>query len=804
MIYQDSLTRAVVLISAVSIPGIATAETTTLSFDIASQPLSSALIRFSAISGLQVLYEGRLADQIQAPALKGSFSAEQALRQLLQGSGLSFRFSNASTVTLDKTPAAPAPQSNGTATMPAVTVTGQGVYDTASPYNKDYALPNATTGTKTDTLQFDTPVSVQVIPKAVIEDQQAIGLENVLKNVSGVAKNWGFGADANENIYLRGFANGINSVGNIYRDGVLTPNMPISLANAERVEVLKGPAAMLYGRAQPGGLVNVVTKRPRGDAYYSLQQQFGSYDTYRTLLDATNKITEDGALAYRVNYEHLDSNSFRTNIYNQRDFLAPSLTWHITDKTQLDLDFIYQDSRSIADSGIPYDQQLSGAIPGKIPLSFNGNEPTDYSNKRSYQQGITLTHAFTDDWKVRAKFSALVQDSAAAQTPSNETTNGSGDIARGFLKNATDFDNKYGTIDITGRFATGPIQHNVLLGADYYNSTDKHFSSPYRTAVPTINVFDPQYGFTGFLNDPLRLGNIEHNEWYGIYLQDQLAWNDTWHLLLGGRFDNATYRNSFGDKTDDDYFSPRIGLMYHPLDWLGVYVNFVKGFNAFNSGTALNGSSYDPEQSREMEFGMKGNWWSGKLQANLAFFELTKKNVKSPLPAPLSDYFVTIGAQRSRGIEFDLQGQLTDAWNVIATYTYIGAVVTKGLTGDFTGVGGTGDRLENIPRNTASLWSTYDFSHLGAAGLSAGAGVYLVDSREGNVNNSYEIPGYTRVDSMLRYRRKIGPSNVTFQFNVENLLDKEYIASANGYSQFIHQAMPGAPRTFLGSVKVEF
>ncbi|MCX7100974.1 MAG: TonB-dependent receptor, partial [Methylobacter sp.] len=332
--------------------------------------MADALNAFIAASDWQVGFPAGMAKDVRSSAVNGNYTPQQALQQLLVGSGLSYRSTGTNTVTLEKAPE----QINKAdpTTLKPMTVKGNRNTELQS-----YSVSNATTGTKTDTPLFDTPISVQVVPKAVIDDQQAIGLENVLKNVSGVAKNWGFGADSNENMYIRGFANS----NNIYRDGVLTPNTPISLANTERVEVLKGPSAMLYGRAQPGGLVNIVTKRPKTDAYYSLQQQFGSYDTYRTLLDATNKITKDGSLAYRLNYEHLDSGSFRDNHPTTRDFLAPSLTWKITDKTQLDLDFMYQNLKAVYDSGIPYDLQLSGVIPGKIPLNFSGNEPTDYGNK---------------------------------------------------------------------------------------------------------------------------------------------------------------------------------------------------------------------------------------------------------------------------------------------------------------------------------------------------------------------------------------------------------------------------------------
>lgn len=778
----------------------ADSQSATLNFNIPAQPLADALNAFIAASDWQVGFPAGMAKDVRSSAVNGNYTPQQALQQLLTGSGLSYRMTGTNTVTLEK-----APQSKADSpTLKAMTVKGKRNDAPNDPYNKDYAVRNATTGTKIDAPLFDTPVSVQVVPKAAIQDQQAVGLGNVLQNVSGVSKNWGFGAGSNENIQIRGFTNS-----SIYRNGVLTPNSnAISLANTERVEVLKGPASMLFGRSEPGGLVNIITKRPKKDSYYSLQQQFGSYDTYRTLLDATGAINEDGTLLYRLNYEHLDINSFRDFMVDDRDFIAPSLTWLISKDTQLDLDFMYQNRETASDSGIPFDLQLSGAIPGKIPRNFRGNEPTDFNNSKFYEGDATLTHRFNEDWKVRGRFSTIRTINATAQTFSNGNANLFGDLNRGFLKTAGNFESEYGTVDLTGHFSTWDFEHTLLIGTDYYHGVDAGASSEFRGNVPTINVFNPVYGFTDFLNDPIGPFSKIKNEWYGFYVQDQVALWEQWQLLFGSRFDHAEFKAS-GSKKRVDEFSPRVGLLYHPVPWLGVYADYVKTFNAANQGTTGTGDIPDPEKSREYEVGLKGEWLDGKLSANLAFFELTKSNVQTPLPAPFVDKVAVTGEQVSRGIELDLSGQLTESWKLIATYASTDTEVTKDSAPLDTvigssGSGNTGHRFSNVPRNSGSVWTTYDFSGLGAQGFSAGAGVFLASDRAGNIDNSFDMPGYARVDSMLKYQRKVGLSNVTLQFNIENLLDKEYIASSNGFASFIHQTMPGTPRTFLGSVKVEF
>jgi len=780
-----------------------------VNINMPAQSLSNALTQFSADTRLQVLYEGDITAKLQAPALKGTYTPKEALQKLLQGSGVAYRYTNDKTVTLEKPillaaadniQSTPAP--SDTVTLKPMTVTDTKAKNVDD--SKAYNAIRASAATKTDTPIFDTPASVQVIPKVVIQDQQAIGLEEVLKNVSGVSKGWGFGSGKNENFQIRGFNNDA-----IYRDGTLTPNdNAISLANAQRVEVLKGPAGMLFGRTQPGGLVNVVTKRPQKESYYSLQQQFGSYDTYRTLLDATGKINKSGTLMYRLNYEHLDSHSFRNFIYDNRDFVAPSLTWQMSKDTQLDLDFMYQNRKSPSDSGIPFDLQLSGAIPGKIPLTFRGNEPTDYNNTKFYEGDATLTHRFNDDWKIRAKFSTIRTTGATAQTFSNGNTTLFGDLARGFLKTYGEFESEYGTVDLTGHFATGAFKHTLLIGSDVYHGVNAGASSQFRGDVPTINVFNPVYGFTQFLGDPIGELSKTKNDWYGFYVQDQIALWEQWQLLFGSRFDHAEFKVSDSKKRVDE-FSPRVGLMYHPVSWLGIYGDYVKTFNGVNQGTTVSGDIPDPEKSEEYEVGLKGEWLDSKLAANLAFYNLTKTNVQTPLPAPFVNKVAITGEQRSRGIELDIHGQLTDYWNVIASYAYTDTKVTKDSAPLDTvigssGSGNIGHRFANVPRNSGNVWTTYDFSSLGAQGFSAGAGVFLASNRSGNIDNSFNMPGYARVDTMLKYQHKIGRSNLTLQFNIENLLDKEYIASSNGFASFIHQTMPSSPRTFLGSIKIEY
>jgi iron complex outermembrane recepter protein len=308
--------------------GTAMAEDQTYSINIPAQSLAGALDVLAEQTGIKPFSPDSIVAGKTSPTVSGRLTPRQALEQVLSGSGLNYKFND------DHAVAITAPDSGAMSTMPAVKVVGKVVYAENDPYNPDYNRSNASSATKTDTPIMETPISVQVVPRAVIQDQQAVQVGDAIKNVSGVYQGFSLGGFA-EQFMIRGF----NTQYNNYVDGFSVPASRITLANAERVEVVKGAAANLYGRIEPGGLINVVTKRPQATPYYALEQQFGSFDFYRTTADATGAINQDGSVMYRINFEYLDKHSFRDYGFTNRKFLAPSLTWKISDSTQIDLDF---------------------------------------------------------------------------------------------------------------------------------------------------------------------------------------------------------------------------------------------------------------------------------------------------------------------------------------------------------------------------------------------------------------------------------------------------------------------------------
>jgi len=722
---------------------------------------------------------------------------------LLQGTGLVYRVTGDNSVTLDKV-AVVTPQSKET-TLPTMIVAGKAEYDSTDPYNPDYNRPNASSATKTDAPIMETPLSIQVVPKAVMNDQQAVRVSDALKNVSGY-----FNSRSDQLFYDGAFLRGFQVGSRMYIDGMRNMAQPPSLVNLDRVEVVKGPAAALYGRLEPGGLINHVTKRPLSTPYYSVQQQFGSFDMYRTQVDATGPLTKSGNLAYRINMEYYDSNSFVDFIKKERIFVAPSLTWKLSDRTQLDFDYRYNEANGHAYFGIP----AVGKRPAKVPISLFVGEPSDGESHLTHYAGAGLTHEFSDDWKLEAKFGYNNGYQFFNDTGIDSFDESTGIAQRGFFYDVWKENSYQGVLNLAGKFSVLHTEHTLVAGMDTFhisgeeNGTYLSKSMGTTTFPADLNIYNPVYGQPG-VNLALETPNspwYESQDWWGGYVQDDMKFLDKWHLLFGTRYDQANFVSSGfpnranPNKASDGEFSPRVGLLYQPVQWLSLYANYVKAFNGANTAKLTPGEQNQPQHSESYEAGLKGSWWDNRLTSNLAYYDLTKTNIAiNSADASLANqgYKTLAGKARSRGVEFDVSGKITDDWSLIGTYTYTD---TKFLRSNLST---QGHQFAGVPEHAGSLWSRYDFGSLGLNGFWSGAGVFVAGQREGDNASSFQLPGFARLDAALGYSIKAGLSKVSVQFNIDNLLDKTYF-SASGNNGSRSGILPGSPRTFMGSVRVEF
>ena len=431
-------------------------------YDIPAQPLQSALQKVADQSGIALFFPESLVAGKSGPALKGQYGAREALEKLLLGSGLTYTFTAADAVSIKS--AADQLNKADPQTLPKVNVVGSAADDVKDPYNADYVLPEASSGTKTDTPIMETPLNVQVIAKQVLKDQQVISLDQALKNVSGVVTGGTGDVGTNQTLFLRGFQSET-----YFRNGFRLQQGAgdREMANVESVEVLKGPAAILYGMVEPGGMVNVTTKQPLATPYYAFNQQFGSYDLFRTTIDSTGPLTKDDTLLYRFNTSFQKNHSYRDLIQDEDMFLAPTLKWNISHRTQATLELEY--NRALNN----WDQQILPADANNntidnIPHKFNYNGNNPMRTQQTFA-GLTWSHQFNDDWSVKHMINYKRQDTnlgvlVATYGISNNQ------VARTVVNSGESAvsDTMSTALNLTGRFNTWGFAHTLLFGGDYY------------------------------------------------------------------------------------------------------------------------------------------------------------------------------------------------------------------------------------------------------------------------------------------------------------------------------------------------
>ena len=801
-------------------------------FDIPAQSLNQALLSFGKQSGQQLMYSTAVADHLRSRPVQGEFTASEAVNLLLAAAPLQAVATREGTLTLR--PKAITAVANETVqqptTLPTVKVKGNLEYDANDPYNIDYVLPNATIGTKTDTPIMETPLNVQVISKQVLKDQQVISLDQALKNVSGVTTGGGAGNNAGQSfssITLRGF-----STNTRFRNGVRLDNFggdsattTTQLANVESIEILKGPAAILYGGVEPGGVVNIVTKQPLNKPYYSAQQQFGSFDLYRTSIDATGPVSSDDTLLYRVNASFQDNNSIVDFIQNRSYFFAPVAKWNISPRTQATFEFEYRNVNFGQNLG--FLPQINGK-PLIIDRSLNYGEPSP-NQEENYLSGFNLSHQFNDNWAIKHQFlfnnvteknAFILPNFIASDAP---TQSG---FAVGRRQTPLNADNTTYSInlDVTGKFDTAFIKHSLLLGGNWvrYDGLTLGSQSGFLdNNISYIDLFNPIHPGTPFSGPTTPFfSSATNNNTYGFYLQDQLKlpWNI--HVLAGFRYENISQKPSFGITANDlqangtplqtDAVTPRVGVLWQPRQWLSLYGNYIENLGPNNSSSlTVDNRLVPPTAGKQWELGAKTEFYDGRLRLSFAHFDLTKTNI--PTTDPLNPFFVVVtGEARSEGWEFDVQGEIAPGWNMIANYANINAKVTKASEIDtFTPLGSP---LGEVPTDLGHLFSTYEFQTSELKGLKLGFGATFNGSAPYLFagNSGLTIPGYITFDLLGAYSFKAWGKKLTAQINATNIFDKTYFSELQnpGYSAPLPYsalgAVYGAPRTVLGSIKIEF
>lgn len=771
----------------------------------------------------------------------------------------SFAFAQQTLPTIDiganqrRTGAAPR-QAPTQAAAPIVTATGGApapgtlAYRLSTPRAHGYVVTSTTTGTKDNTPIMQAPMSVQVVPQAVIEDQKVTRVQEALENVSGVMPNQSIGSGTG--FLIRGFSDERK----MFRNGLLATSpsnfrSDFDSANVERIEVLKGPAAMLYGRMEPGGLINVLTKRPLETPLHFAEQRFGSYGHYRTVWDATGPVFKDGSLLYRFSGAYENSGSFRDFNHLDRVVLDPSITLRPTTDTDFTVDLEYFEQDRTSDNGIP----AFGNRPAPVPINRTFHDPNEpRANLRKFHLGSELTHRFNEYLAFRNRFLAsfvhtddirLVRVPTVGFAPPNSGPL-DGVLRRNIYGQISDAEVYATNLDLLGNFDLAGTRHETLVGFDYTKSDTEYSTNGnnfQRVPAFDINIFYPwpSYGVPSFLFNQSILPrpdygqdrNVFHDEQKGVYFQDHITIMDKLHIFGGGRYDWAEAARGQGGTLEearaaiaipsfannfrsiirrDQAFTPRVGVLFQPEPWASVYGSWTTGFG-LNNGVDKNNQQQPPQESEQTEVGVKTELFEKRLTATLALYHLTRTNLltrdfNSPDPTATR----AIGAQRSKGVEFDMVGKVMENLSVIGSFTYLDARVVKDGTLNATGTGfdTLGHRVANVPRYAGSLWAKWDVKEIAQLeGVSVGFGAYVVGNRQGNLQSTFQLPGYVRFDAMAAYSwQSWGGTKTTAQLNIRNLTNTRYFENSDPFTTSPPQfaIYPGAPFTAIGSIKVDF
>ena len=578
---------------------------------------------------------------------------------------------------------------------------------------ESYRVTNAVTATKTDTPIMDTPMSVKVVPQQVMRDQQVVRVDQALKNVSGVIS----GAEGDMQFNVRGF-----DQFNFYRDGYPFQGQFFhaeDLTNIERVEVLKGPGSILYGRAEPGGIINFVTKQPLDQPNYSLQQQFGSYGWYRTNADLTGPLTADNTVSYRLNIGYQTNQTFQQFGGNERLIISPQVRWRISDRTTSTLKYEYSDLSLTGKGNIP----LLGNRPAPIARELNLGERWNLQNDKYHLVSLVTEHAFNDAWSIRHRFNfSNHQLTLTGQNVGNAAANG--DVSRFFFAQNTDgrdyTRNFFNALELTGHVSTGPIKHTLLFGGDYLHSDIRATMAGFTPGTDdVINLFNPIHTAGPPVIAPGDVTTFNWSlPWFGLYAQDQIELPYHIHILAGFRYDNAktsTSNENLGVRTPtikdtNDRISPRAGVWWRPVPEFSLSGSHTENFGASNTFTAGSLVPLPPQTAQQWEVGAKTELFGGRFVGSLAYFDLTKQN----LPVFFSGGTRAVGEGESRGLELDVSGEILPGWSVIGAYAYMPFAKT---TKDDPDLGTMGKRLNNAPVNSGSLWTVYHFQEDRLQGL---------------------------------------------------------------------------------------
>ncbi|MEQ9725150.1 TonB-dependent receptor [Pseudomonas sp. WHRI 8822A] len=671
---------------------------------------------------------------------------------------------------------------DGTLELPDSVVTGSA--ESATGPVQGYAATRSASATRTDTALHETPQSVSVVPRDVIDDISATRLQQALDQAGGVGRANNFGGQGLTNFTVRGFTSA-----EFYRNGFPInrgyPNSP-DANTLERVEVLRGPAATLYGRGDPGGTFNVVTKQPLDEQRTTIGSQFTDQGLRRGTLDTSGPLDEEGRLAYRLNVVGEGGDSFRDDVESERYGIAPVLSWQVTDDTRITLEGDFMRNNHPLDRGITHFPGQRGTPSHSTYYWGKGTDNMLHNDNDMVQ--LRFEHQLNDDWSLAGGYQYLDGSLKGNAIEANGIAADGVTLGRNFNYRKLEWTDHNYQLNLTGNFETAGFAHTLITGVEYedydYRSIISR-SAAGNTAYP-VNIFDPVFSQSRPALTRTPTHDHETLKTWAAFVQDQIALTERFKVLGGVRlerfehkYDDLRVNNADWEKADNAV-TPRVGVIYDLTDSVAVYANASKSFKP-NSGAARLGGGFDPEEGKAYELGMKWAALDGLLNIDTAVFHTIKENVQTVDPVD-PNFRIAAGEVRSRGFEVNVAGQLTPEWRVIGGYAYVDAEVTKDSTLP------KGTRLANIPRNAFNLLNVYEFQDGALRGLGLGVNLKYVDERAGQTAiPTFTMDDYTVTDLLSFYKVN---EQLRLNLDVRNVFNKGYEESSwNNY------AYPGEPRT---------
>lgn len=762
------------------------AQDAAIDFALPAMPLDEALAAYGAASGVQLIYDSSATRHLRSVAVVGRYDRAEGLRRLLAGTGLTPQFTAERSATLLRVVAQAgivAPDQAGAVALDMLEVSGE---NAIGPVH-GYVARRSATATKTGTPILETPQAINVVGRKEIEDRQAQSVSQALLYTPGVMNQ--YGTDVRYDwLYVRGFVPGR------YLDGLRLPfgargySQPrVESYGLERVELLKGPSSGLYGQNSPGGLLNLVSKRPTATPLREIQLQTGSFGRAQAAFDLSGPIDPEGKILYRLTGLARTTGTQLDYLEEDRVFIAPSLTLRPDADTSLTILSQYLNIDSPgggAPQGLPALGTLYANPKGRIPTKRFIGEP-NYDRFKLQQGfiGYAFEHRFNDVWTVRQnlRYSHVDANTQRVQAIGLGADNST------LSRYAWAFPERSDLFNIDNqaeaRFSTGPFAHTLLLGADYLREDARYDESQLRI-VPSVDVFAPVYAGT-VTRPPLGTRITQGRNQTGLYAQDEIRFGG-FRLTVSGRQDwadavtrttNAATGALTRVKQDDAAFTGRVGLSYLLDGGLAPYISYATSFQP-TAGTDRAGQPFAPTEGEQIEGGIKFQPPGTNLLMTGTVFDLTQKNVLTPDPTDFR-FNAQTGEARVRGVELEVKASLTESLDLIASYAAMNSEIIK-ANANAAGASIIGNELPFVPQHQASAWLDYTFRTGDWAGLGLGAGVRYIGASVGDNANLYHIPVVTLVDAAVRYDfgyRYPALKGVDLAVNATNLFDKTYVST---------------------------